>query len=97
MAAPDNPAAGRGHHLGIVVQDFAAALQEMLAYLGFLDPTLATGRFGDGTAEAVRSYQAARGLSANGIANMKTQQLLQSEYAARYKNDPDIWSVVDED
>ena len=50
-----------------------------------------------GTAEAVRSYQAARGLSANGIANMKTQQLLQSEYAARYKNDPDIWSVVDED
>ena len=73
------------------------SLQEMLAYLGFLDPTLATGRFGDGTAEAVRSYQAARGLSANGIANMKTQQLLQSEYAARYKNDPDIWSVVDED
>jgi 2-dehydropantoate 2-reductase len=34
VAAPDNPAAGRGHHLGIVVQDFAATLQEMLAYEG---------------------------------------------------------------
>ena len=34
VAAPENPAAGRGHHLGIVVQDFAATLQEMLAYEG---------------------------------------------------------------
>ena len=34
VAAPDNHAAGRGHHLGIVVQDFAATLQEMLAYEG---------------------------------------------------------------
>jgi len=34
VAAPDNPAAGRGHHLGIVVQDFATTLQEMLAYEG---------------------------------------------------------------
>jgi 2-dehydropantoate 2-reductase len=34
VAAPEDPAAGRGHHLGIVVQDFAAALQEMLAYEG---------------------------------------------------------------
>ncbi len=31
VAAPEDPAAGRGHHLGIVVQDFKAALQEMLA------------------------------------------------------------------
>lgn len=34
VAAPENSAAGRGHHLGIVVQDFKAALQEMLAYEG---------------------------------------------------------------
>lgn len=33
VAAPEDPA-GRGHHLGIVVQDFKAALQEMLAYEG---------------------------------------------------------------
>ena len=34
VAAPEDPAAGRGHHLGIVVQDFKAVLQEMLTYEG---------------------------------------------------------------
>lgn len=34
VASPENPEAGRGHHLGIVVQDFEAALQEMLSYEG---------------------------------------------------------------
>ena len=34
VTAPENPAAGRGHHLGIVVQDFKSALQEILAYEG---------------------------------------------------------------
>ena len=72
-------------------------LQEKLAYLGFLDPSLVTGHFGDGTAEAVRAYQAARGLQASGIANMKTQQILESEYITCYERDPDIWSVVDDD
>lgn len=72
-------------------------LQEKLAYLGFLDPSLVTGYFGDGTAEAVRAYQAARGLQASGIANMKTQQILESEYITCYERDPDIWSVVDDD
>ena len=72
-------------------------LQEKLSYLGFLDPSLVTGHFGDGTAEAVRAYQSARGLQVNGIANMKTQQLLESEYVSRYENDPDIWAVVDDD
>ena len=38
VVAPDNPAAGRGHHLGIVVQDFAAALQEMLGYATVASP-----------------------------------------------------------
>ena len=72
-------------------------LQEKLAYLGFLDSSLVTGHFGDGTAEAVRAYQAARGLQASGIANMKTQQILESEYIVCYERDPDIWSVVDDD
>ena len=72
-------------------------LQEKLSYLGFLDPSLVTGHFGDGTTEAVRAYQSARGLQVNGIANMKTQQLLESEYVSRYENDPDIWAVVDDD
>ena len=73
------------------------ALQEKLAYLGYLDPSLVSGRYGDSTVEAVRSYQSAHGLSSNGIANMKTQKMLETEYTARYENDPDIWSVIDED
>ncbi len=72
-------------------------LQERLSYLGYLDPSLVTGRFGDSTAEAVRAFQADHGLAAGGIANMKTQQLLEKEYLSRYEKDPDIWSVVDED
>ena len=72
-------------------------LQEKLAYLGYLDPSLVTGRFGDSTAEAVRLYQSGHGLAVNGIANMKTQQLLEAEYVSRYETDPDIWSVVDEE
>ncbi len=72
-------------------------LQEKLAYLGWLDASFVTGRFGDSTVEAVRAYQEAHRLTANGIANMKTQQLLESEYAGQYKSDPGIWSVVDED
>lgn len=72
-------------------------LQEKLSYLGYLDPSLVTGRFGDATAAAVSAFQASRGLAAGGIANMKTQQLLETEYADRYLNDPEIWSVVDEE
>ena len=73
------------------------SLQEKLAYLGFLDPTLVTGRFGDGTVEALRSYQQSRKLRVTGIANMNTQQKLEAEYSQQYNNDPDIWSVVDDD
>lgn len=72
-------------------------LQEKLAYLGFLDPSLVTGRFGDSTVEAVRAYQAKNGLRANGIANMGTQLLMDKEYTRQYTSDPDIWSVVDDD
>ncbi len=34
VASPDDPAAGRGHHLGIVVEDFHGVLKEMLAVEG---------------------------------------------------------------
>ena len=72
-------------------------LQEKLAYLGYLDPALVSGRFGDATAEAVKAYQTARGLRANGIANMKTQLLLGPEYESRFTSDPEIWTVTDDD
>ena len=72
-------------------------LQEKLSYLGFLDAELVTGRFGDATVEAVRAYQEASGLRVNGIANMNTQLRLDAEYTQTYQNDPNIWSVVDDD
>ena len=72
-------------------------LQEKLAYLGFLRPELVTGRFGDGTTDAVKAYQAARGLRTIGIANMQTQLKLNEEYERLYRADPNIWSVVEED
>ena len=72
-------------------------LQERLSYLGFLDASFVTGRFGDGTLEAVKAYQAARGLRVNGIANMDTQILLEEEYKKKYENDPGIWSVIEDD
>ncbi len=34
ISSPDNHAAGRGHHLGIVVEDFKSTLREMLSYEG---------------------------------------------------------------
>ena len=72
-------------------------LQEMLAYLGFMEPGTATGHFGDMTFEAVRSYQASRKLKASGVANRETQRQLEADYDKKYAADPDIWSVVDDD
>lgn len=72
-------------------------LQERLSYLGYMNPEYITGRFGDSTAEGLRAWQADHGLTANGIANMKTQQLLEAEYTARYENDPGVWSVIDDE
>ena len=72
-------------------------LQERLSYLGYLDPGNISGRFGDSTAEGLRAWQADHGLTASGIANMKTQQLLEEVYITRYQNDPDVWSVVDDE
>ena len=56
-----------------------------------------TGHFGDSTTEAVRAYQTARNLRANGIAGMETQQLLEKEFSRLYHSDPEIWSVVDDE
>ena len=72
-------------------------LQEKLAYLGYLDPSLVTGRYGDGTVEAVRAYQEAHKQKVNGIANLQTQAKLDAEYTQAYDSDPDIWGVVDDE
>lgn len=72
-------------------------LQERLSYLGYLNSENISGRFGDSTAESLRAWQSDHGMPANGIANMKTQQLLEEEYTTRYANDPGVWSVVDDE
>lgn len=72
-------------------------LQQKLSYLGLLDPRQVTGRFGDATVEAVRTYQDTRGLRVNGIANMETQQVLDKEYTQTYEKDASVWTVVDDD
>ena len=72
-------------------------LQARLAYLGFLRSDLVTGRFTDSTTEALRAYQEARGLRVIGVANRETQQLLEEEFNRTYQNDPNTWSVVDDD
>ena len=50
-------------------------LQEALASLGYLT-TASDGIYGTGTATAVRSFQSANGLDADGIAGRQTQALL---------------------
>lgn len=72
-------------------------LQEMLSYLGYLESRQVTGRFGDATVDAVRSFQESHGLKVNGIANMETQILLENEYTSKYESDAVIWTVVDDD
>ena len=72
-------------------------LQEKLSYLGYLDPSLVTGRYGDGTVEAVRAYQETHKLKVNGIANLQTQARLNAEFTHAYDSVPDIWGVVDDE
>ncbi len=73
------------------------SLQEKLAYLGYLDPDLVNGSFGDATAEAVRYFQTLGGLRTNGIANQSTQLLLNQVYEDYWSRDPEIWKVSEDD
>lgn len=72
-------------------------LQESLAYLGFLESRFITGDFGNATAAAVRSFQQAHGLRTNAIANQATQRRLQQEVEKKLDQDPETWTVVDEE
>ena len=56
-------------------------LQQTLARLGYYSGAL-DGKYGRGTEAAVRNYQAAHGLQADGVAGQKTQSLLYSQGTA---------------
>lgn len=72
-------------------------LQSKLIYLGYLDPSFETGRFGNGTADAVRQFQTDHGLKPNSIANVDTQLLLDEEVDRKYNQDPATWLVVEDE
>lgn len=72
-------------------------LQEKLAYLGYLAADRVNGSFGSDTAAAVKTFQAACGLSASGIANQATQAAIDQAMETAIDEDPATWTVVDED
>ena len=72
-------------------------LQEKLIYLGYLRTEKLDGRFGDATAEAVRTFQTVSGLRVTGIANQATQLMLNQQVRLKTDSDPAIWTVIDED
>lgn len=73
------------------------ALQEKLTYLGYLEAGKADGVFGSGTVTAVKAFQAAQGLSPNGIANQRTQAALNQAMEEAIDSDPHTWTVIDEE
>ena len=60
-----------------------AKMQSRLIQLGYLPEGQADGIFGEGTAEALRMFQAEAGLAAVGVADVETQKLLGSLEAPR--------------
>lgn len=73
------------------------ALQEKLAYLGYLSQEGVDGVYGAATVEAVKQYQTQNGLKVLGIANIATQKQLDEEYKLRQYTDPKAWSGVLDD
>lgn len=72
-------------------------LQEKLIYLGWLPEGSADGHYGSATQDAITQYQTAHGLKVLGIANIETQTLINQEYEEKRYDDPDAWSVAEED
>lgn len=72
-------------------------LQEKLAYLKYLKPEQVDGIYKDETTAAVRAFQVNNRLKTSGVANQKTQFMLDIAYRTAQDNDPAMWMVVDEE
>ncbi len=72
-------------------------LQENLIYLAYLPEGSADGLYGEATAEAVRTFQAASNLKQTGVADMATQRALQEAVDTAVDNDPATWLIVDDE
>ena len=73
------------------------ALQDKLVRLGLLDADKADGVYGQGTSDAVKVFQSANGLKANGIANIAAQKALDAAVARAVYEDPSTWQVAEDD
>ena len=72
-------------------------LQEKLVYLGWLDAASITGHYGVNTQDAITRFQTAYNLKVLGIANIETQTLINRLVDEKRYQDPDAWSVPEED
>lgn len=72
-------------------------LQESLIYLAYLPEGSADGLYGEATAEAIRTFQAASNLKQTGVADMATQRALQAAVDTAVDNDPATWLIVDDE
>lgn len=68
-------------------------LQENLIKLGYLK-TAATGEYDDATVNAVKSFQRANSLDADGVAGLRTLQLIDSMIAASGAKADEITSII---
>ncbi len=72
-------------------------LQEKLVYLGWLSADNVTGHYGINTQDAITRFQTAYDLKVLGIANIETQTLINRLVDEKRYQDPDAWSVPEED
>lgn len=72
-------------------------LQQKMASLGLIHPNDVDGTYGQNTADTVRAYQRAHGLSETGVADRVTQQTMERELEKKEYNAPTTFVVVDDD
>lgn len=69
-------------------------ISELAARKPALRPTGVDGKFGDGTRQAVQSYQAHAGLKADGIVGADTWNALVNEHTAAYNSSADTFPGI---
>lgn len=69
-------------------------LQEKLVQLGLMDPAAVDGIYGPDTIQIIKDFQAAEGLSGNGIANIATQNAIDHKIRIMIIDNPANWLVT---
>lgn len=71
-------------------------LQEKLVQLGLLEERKADGYYGQGTSDAVKTFQSSHGIKPNGIATIATQRAIDKELTRMIYQSPDTWRVQED-